>query len=333
MTMGNQPSQPPVNDSGQAVLDICTQGGEFIDAQAACCEKGELFYKPKGGGAPAVGATIPEELAGCRITQEEFSDGVDQINDQVKRLVPPGKVWLLIGLGLLIGGVGLVLWLLTSNGVLCDDESVKDYWRNECVEMDDDCNTRVLVSLDSFYPECRSTCLSNMTQDELLATANPDGGKCLSCPENDENEPTRGCQCVPLNDITRRSKCDYSDHKPGCMDFVKTRACDDEIQQTFVIGIVLFVIGHIVLVIGLFVIGYINKRINTTVTTLCTTLSSRSQTGTVWTLEVGPNDFRCIVINGVAKDQSVGQVNPVAVSLEVATVVESSVVDTAQLGL
>ena len=302
----------------------------MIDVHAAC-GKGELFYKPEGGGAPAAGAAIPEELSGCSITQEEFSDGVDQINDQAKRLVPGFfQFCVFLFLGMLIGGVGLVLWLLTQNGVLCDDESVKDYWRNECVEMDDDCNSRVLVSLDSLYPECRSTCLPNMTQDELLATANPDGGQCLSCPENNAHEPTRGCQCVPLNDTTRRSKCDYLDGektKPGCMDFVKTRVCDDETQLTFVIGIVLFVLGHIV-IFGpcAFINLYFHPKISTAITTLCTTLSSRSQTGAVWTYVANlaeTGGFRCIVINDAATDQTVAM----------ATVVESPVVNTAQLGL
>lgn len=310
--MGNQLSheQPPVNDNGRAVLYICTPEGRKVnDQDCSCsCEKGELFYKPEGGGALAAGAAIPEELSRTSITQHEFSDGVDQINVQAKRLVPGGKLQsVALGVGGLILAVGLVLWLLTSNGVLCDDESVKDYWRHECVKMDD-CATRELVSLDSLFPECRSECLSNMTQDELLATANPDGGQCMPCPENDAGEQTRGCQCVPLNDI-RTSTCEYDDQRSGCMDFVKTRVCDDELQPTFVVGIVLFVIGHIVMIGAYWFGGARQKSVSTNLAAICDTLSSRSQTGTSWKYVQFPQNqpkFRCIVIDGVAKDHTVG---------------------------
>jgi hypothetical protein len=201
-----------------------------------------------------------------------------------------------------------------------------------------DCNReREFFSLDSLYPECRSKCLPNMTKDELLATANPDGGQCLPCPENDAGEPTRGCQCVPLEDIrTRKCVIDRwqreNGAQDGCMDFVKTRVCDDGLQPALVIGIVMTVSGLMmktIMVMCVWVTGCsshpIHPSVGTTLATLCETLSSRSQTGTVWKyvqiLEDEPK-LRCIVINSAAKEHTVGHANPVVVPFAVTTVAE-----------
>ena len=97
----------------------------------------------------------------------------------------------------------------------CEDDSPKDYWRTYCVEMDSDCRSRQLEYQASRYPECRSSCTADMTDEELLATANPDGGHCLLCPalpvdEESRYSPdfSRGCQCVPTEEDLAMERCD-----------------------------------------------------------------------------------------------------------------------------
>ena len=98
-----------------------------------------------------------------------------------------------------------ISWYVTL--LSCDDPSPADYWRVACVEMEGECETRTLEPLESLYRECRGACTANMTDRELRATPNPDGGQCLTCNSRmEDGAPSRGavsgpsrnmgCQCL-----------------------------------------------------------------------------------------------------------------------------------------
>ena len=200
-----------------------------------------------------------------RITPEEFADGCARVDGIAKHLVPAGSMVLrmivLPMLMVLAGGA-----LMGIGATICDDETPKDYWRDECVEMGENCATRSLPPLESLYPTCRAVCNATLSPAALAETTSPgcpagdlgcphEGGlaglPCLPCPVGrvgEGDEPTRGCHCQPSSDV-RRISCQIKKGKgrfvPGCREFEYTRVCDDVMHPLFLLGTVTLVLGYI----------------------------------------------------------------------------------------
>ena len=280
--MGNSPSiQPPEDSVGQAVLYI----NGFV-YNSGCRKQfaweSYLLSPPGVNRVPQSADQVPRELEGSSISTvpQEFAAGINEINATAKKLVPDDMAGCCAGGSLLCLGITGMILLLIGGGI-CEDASPKDYWRTACVQMDDDCHSRQLEPLESLYPECRSSCTANMTDEELLATANPDGGQCLLCPVDTDELPTRGCQCLPTEDI-RRNPCGTK-KKKGCEEFNYMRVCDDITHPLIHAGVALTISAGIVFV-GVYasVYGLCNPDVDRMLVEVCETLSSQSQTGTSW---------------------------------------------------
>ena len=331
--MGNTPSiQPPVDGIGQAVLYFNGFSYNLKGCGQGCsCSSTELLSPPSagiGGVVPQSADQVPRELEGSSVTAapQEFAAGINKINATGKRLVPGGLMSCYAQVGLLCLLIPGAVLLLVGSGI-CEDDSPKDYWRTECVEMDDDCRSRQLEPLESFYPECRSSCTASMSDEELLATANPDGGQCLLCPvDTDEvwEQRTRGCQCAPTEDI-RRNRCEVKKDKgrtaPGCEEFQYIRVCDDITHPLVTVGLATIIFG-IVLMTGVYVwIGCVrNPGADRDLAAACQTLSSQSQTGTSWRYEhftAGHGKhkqyFKCVVVTSAQQGNVVMATNVRAV--------------------
>ena len=299
--MGNTPSiQPPVNGIGQAVLYV-NGFSYFLQGCGQQCSYSspELLSPPTssstgiGGITPQSAHQVPRELEGCSVSPQEFATAISQINATAKRLIPGGRMNCR-ALGLLgcLSIVGLIV-LLVGLGI-CEDDSPKDYWRPVCEEMEDDCRSRLLKPLDDYYPECRSSCTANMSDEELRLTPNPDGGQCLLCApalnrfgeyRHDELDE-RGCQCVPTEDV-RRTRCEVQKDKgrtaPGCREFEYIRVCDDVTHPLVLLGFALLICGFVVgLGSYVWVLCLRNPSVDRDLATLCQTLTRQSQTGTAW---------------------------------------------------
>ena len=83
--------QPPVDAPGTAVMYI---RGFSYTAKASCsCATPELLATTSGGCVSKLDTgSVPQELAGCAITPEEFADGCARVDDIAKNLVPGGSM-------------------------------------------------------------------------------------------------------------------------------------------------------------------------------------------------------------------------------------------------
>ena len=215
--MGNSdPSrQPPADAPGTAVLYI--RGFSYVSKEPCGCAKPELLGTTSGGSNARLDtSSLPQELTGCGITPQEFADNCARIDDKVKKFVPPGSLSLrAIAVPIIITLAGVVLALVGPR--MCGDASPKDYWRDECVETSEDCATRELADLDDLYASCRAVCNAESAAASTISPGCPsddlgcpfddnvDNTPCLSCPTVESEEPTRGCHCVPSEDIRRIS--------------------------------------------------------------------------------------------------------------------------------
>ena len=256
--------EPPVDAPGTAVMYI--RGFSYTAYKPCTCATPELLATTSGGCVSKLDTgSVPQELAGCAITPEEFADGCARVDGIAKHLVPAGSMVLrmivLPMLMVLAGGA-----LMGIGATICDDETPKDYWRDECVEMGENCATRSLPPLESLYPTCRAVCNATLSPGALAETTSPgcpagdlgcphEGGlaglPCLPCPVGrvgEGDEPTRGCHCQPSSDV-RRISCQIKKGKgrfvPGCREFEYTRVCDDVMHPLFLLGLVILVLGYI----------------------------------------------------------------------------------------
>ena len=256
--------EPPVDAPGTAVMYI--RGFSYTAYKPCTCATPELLATTSGGCVSKLDTgSVPQELAGCAITPEEFADGCARVDGIAKHLVPAGSMVLrmivLPMLMVLAGGA-----LMGIGATICDDETPKDYWRDECVEMGENCATRSLPPLESLYPTCRAVCNATLSPAALAETTSPgcpagdlgcphEGGlaglPCLPCPVGrvgEGDEPTRGCHCQPSSDV-RRISCQIKKGKgrfvPGCREFEYTRVCDDVMHPLFLLGTVTLVLGYI----------------------------------------------------------------------------------------
>lgn len=350
--MGNSPSsQVPTGGIGQAVLYVSgfSYHRKGCGQACSCSRSTQLLPPPSTGiGGVAPGSVmsqwaeqVPQELQDCTVTPQEFTAGIYQINVTAKRLVPAGL--------LNCHALGWMTCLLIVSAVclrleICEDDSPKDYWRTICVEMHGDCRSRQLEALDSLYPECRTSCTANMTDEELLSTANPDGGHCLLCPAlpvDDEyrysREFSRGCQCVPTTVPTVRDngqRCEttvidkegtynpetknYYSKQPGCLEFEReyARVCDDVRHPIRTVGIALAVSSQLLL-FGVYIWGHCirNPSVDRDLESLCRTLSTGSQSGATWryvtfTAGSAKQNFKCVVANSAVPTAAAKNVLP-----------------------
>ena len=317
--MGNShPSrQPPADAPGTAVLYI--RGFSYASKEPCGCVKPELLGTTSGGSHARLDtSSLPQELAGCGITPQEFADNCARIDDKAKKFVPGGSLSLrAIAVPIIITLVGVVLALVGPT--MCGDASPKDYWRDECVQTSEDCATRELDDLDDLYASCRAVCNAESAAASTISPGCPsddlgcpyddnvDNTPCLSCPTVESEEPTRGCHCVPSEDVRRISctiKKDKGRQAPGCREFQYTRVCDDVTHPMTAVGHAAIVVGHIFMIgYYVFVLCVLHPALNNDLETLCRALTSESRMGIRWEYVVfmqgqgkGKQHFKCIVV-------------------------------------
>jgi hypothetical protein len=166
-----------------------------------------------------------QQAASCGVPRQELDEGIRQINVAAKRITPPLRQWLWTFSPCSLLLYAAISWYIAIG--LCDDPSPSDYFRVACVEMDEStCSTRTLEPLEELYPECRSVCTADMADEELRATANPDGGQCLTCnlpePLGEENE-----EGIYRPRDTRNMGCQCGAHIQGSVMFAGEGRCKD----------------------------------------------------------------------------------------------------------
>ena len=152
---------------------------------------------------------------------------------------------------------------------------------------------------------------------------NVDNTPCLPCPIVESEEPTRGCHCVPSEDIrhiscmTKTGGGGKKRGPPGCREFQYTRVCDDEMHPMTAIGWALTAFGQIFMFgYYMFVACVLHPALNNDLETLCRALTSESRMGIRWEYVVfthgqgkAKQHYKCIVVQS-AGGQPMAMANP-----------------------